>query len=315
MLTIVMYHYVRDPARTRYPDIKALRTDEFELQLDHVARTFEVVSLRDVLSAVTADSSLPENACLLTFDDGLADHHETVFPRLRERGMTGTFFPAGLPLTERVVLDVHKIHYILAATDEASIVATLFEQLERMRASRRLPSAEELRSAYERGDRFDTPEVTLIKASLQFGLAADVRAELVDSLFDTYVEDAEEDLARDLYLGIPELREMIRGGMEVGGHGWTHRWLGKLSCDEQAEEIRRTVGLLEHIQGSPLSDWTMCYPYGSYNAHTLNLVRECGARLGLTTNPGAVLRLDRPLELARLDTIDLPPRGCADGRA
>jgi hypothetical protein len=37
-LTIVMYHFVRDLARSRYPAIKALTVDAFRGQLDYLAR-------------------------------------------------------------------------------------------------------------------------------------------------------------------------------------------------------------------------------------------------------------------------------------
>ena len=58
MLTIVMYHFVRDgspvPART---------TEEFERQLDHLRNAYTIVRCADVIAG-----RLPANACLLTFD-------------------------------------------------------------------------------------------------------------------------------------------------------------------------------------------------------------------------------------------------------
>jgi peptidoglycan/xylan/chitin deacetylase (PgdA/CDA1 family) len=311
MLTVVMYHYVRDLPNTRYPKIKALRTDQFELQLDHIARTYEVVALADVVQAARGGPSLPQSACLLTFDDGLADHYETVFPRLRARSMPGAFFPPGLAIVERVLLDVHKIHFILAAADDQrAVAASMLDELDRMRERRALlPTARELRAAYEHVDRFDTPEVMLIKGALQFGLPADARSELVDALYAAFVADDEHELARELYLDVAQLRELVHSGMAVGGHGWEHVWLGTLPRSQQALEIRRTVGLLEHIYESTPAGWTMCYPYGSYDQHTLELVREHGGALGLTTQPDVVCDLRRPLEIARLDTNDLPPRG------
>jgi len=311
MLTVVMYHYVRDLPNTRYPKIKALRTDQFELQLDHIARTYEVVALADVVQAAQGGPSLPQSACLLTFDDGLADHYETVFPRLRSRSMPGAFFPPGLAIVERVLLDVHKIHFILAAAhDQRAVAASMLEQLDRMRERRALlPTAQELRAAYEHEDRFDTPEVVLIKGALQFGLPADARSELVDALFAAFVPDDEHELARELYLDVAQLRELVHSGMAVGGHGWEHLWLGTLPRSQQAREIRKTVGLLEHVYESTPSCWTMCYPYGSYDEHTLELVREHGGALGLTTQADVARSLSRPLEIARLDTNDLPPKG------
>jgi hypothetical protein len=40
MLTVVMYHYVRDLPRSRYPRIKGLQTSGFDAQLDHLCSKF-----------------------------------------------------------------------------------------------------------------------------------------------------------------------------------------------------------------------------------------------------------------------------------
>ena len=55
----------------------------------------------------------------------------------------------------------------------------------------------------------------------------------------------------------------------------------------------------------------MCYPHGNYNADTLDVAGEFDCRLGLTTRPGVVADLSRPLELPRFDTTDLPCHGDA----
>ena len=81
-LTIVMYHYVRDLARSRYPGLKALTVDAFDGQLDYITRHYRVCSVRDVVAATRGEHRLPPNACLLTFDDGFLDHFTTVLPRL-----------------------------------------------------------------------------------------------------------------------------------------------------------------------------------------------------------------------------------------
>ena len=65
-----MYHYVRDGAR-----VHARTTAELEAQLDHVAENYRVVDLDTVRTR-----EWPEDACLLTFDDGLVEHLEVVAP-------------------------------------------------------------------------------------------------------------------------------------------------------------------------------------------------------------------------------------------
>ena len=51
MLTIVMYHCVRDLPRTRFPRIKGLLTEKFEGQLDYISGRYSLCSLKQVLAA------------------------------------------------------------------------------------------------------------------------------------------------------------------------------------------------------------------------------------------------------------------------
>ena len=121
-LTIVMYHYVRDLPRTRYPRIKGRTIEEFEGQLDYIQRHYTVTTTRAVIEASRGGRPLPSNACLLTFDDGFLDHYTTVFPRLLARGLSGSFYPPAVVARGGRVLDVHKIHFILAATEDLSLI-------------------------------------------------------------------------------------------------------------------------------------------------------------------------------------------------
>src|SRR5688572_25788722 len=122
MLTIVMYHYVRDLPRSRFPEIKALLTREFDQQLDYITARYTVCSLGEVVKAIRGGAALPHDACVLTFDDGFIDHYLTVFPRLVSRGIVGSFFVPAQPVLEHRVLDVHKIHFILAAATDHDLL-------------------------------------------------------------------------------------------------------------------------------------------------------------------------------------------------
>src|SRR5262249_13521178 len=106
---------------------------------------------------------------------------------------------------------------------------------------------------------------------------------------------------------VEQLREMTEAGMHVGGHGGSHRWLDRLSGDEQRHEISESGRLLAAIGSDNASHFTFCYPYGGYNADTLALLRARTCQAALTVLPElASVERDRMLELPRLDTNDLP---------
>ena len=117
-VTIVMYHYVRDLAHSRYPEIKGLPIDKFKEQIAYLKRHYTPISAYDLMDAVESKSELPPKAVLLTFDDAYRDHFSEVFPVLDKENIAGCFFPPAKCLLESRVLDVNKIHFILACVPD-----------------------------------------------------------------------------------------------------------------------------------------------------------------------------------------------------
>ena len=74
-VNIMMYHYVRDLKASRYPEIKGLDYKSFQEQTLWLKKHFEIIKIEDLIAAYDEQTSLPENAALLTFDDGYIDHY------------------------------------------------------------------------------------------------------------------------------------------------------------------------------------------------------------------------------------------------
>ena len=191
--TIVMYHYVRDLSRSRYPDINALTVEEFRYQLDYLESEYSFITIDDLRSALLDDESLPENAALLTFDDGFADHYETVFPILKQREIQGAFFPPVDPIENNTVLDVHKIHTVLAQreTDE-QLLDTVLNLLEQYQEQFGLKPPNEYYDELAEEGRWDPEEIVFIKRLLQHALSEQARGTILDDLFDQYLSVDEE---------------------------------------------------------------------------------------------------------------------------
>lgn len=313
-VTIVMYHFVRDLARSRFPQIKGLSTGDFCGQLDFLGRHYQVVSADDVIRAARGEDDLPDRALLLTFDDGYADHFDVVLPMLEERRWPGCFFPPAQAVLESRVLDVNKIHFILAAaSDPKEIVAAVFEAVAREGPARRLPAPEAYWSQVAHPGRYDSAEIIFVKRMLQRELPADLRTSVTDALFRKFVTQDENGFAAELYMSLEQLRTMHRSGMCVGSHGYNHSWLNALNAEQQRAEIERSLSFLDQV-GVASHDWVMCYPYGAWNATLLEMLPAYGCALGLTVEVAvADLGVHQPLTLPRLDTNDLPTRATANG--
>jgi peptidoglycan/xylan/chitin deacetylase (PgdA/CDA1 family) len=313
-LTIVMYHYVRDLARSRYPGIKGRTIEEFEGQLDYLRTHYTVTTTRAVVEASRGGHPLPPNACLLTFDDGFLDHYTVVFPRLLARGLSGSFYPPAVVAAGGRVLDVHKIHFILAATaDREALARRVIELIDACRRDVEMPATEALKLEHWSASGVgDDAETAFVKRVLQKDpVPESIRARIVHALFVERVGVDEAVLARELYMDLPQLRAMVRSGMEVGGHGVGHVWLDQADADARRREIHGTRDFLADVHGDAPTDWVMCYAYGAHDEASRRLVSEAGAALGLTTEKGIARDLRTPLQLPRLDTNDLPVRADA----
>jgi len=307
-VTIVMYHYVRDLARSRFPAIKGLSMGRFCRQLDYIQSRYTPITAEDLLEALSCPNrDLPPNAILLTFDDGYSDHFDNVFPVLDARGIRGCFFPPAQAILDHKVLDVNKIHFTLAAVpDPAALLDEVFASLEEFRTEFALKSNEVYLSTVAAESRYDTREVTMLKRLLQRELPEPVRAEIVRRLFARHVTADEEAFACELYLSLDQIACLRRHGMHIGSHGYAHTWLNHIAPDAQALEIDRSLDFLQKL-GVPTDAWSMCYPYGGFDDSLLQVLRDRQCQLGFTVearvaDPDA----DDRLTLPRIDTNDLP---------
>jgi peptidoglycan/xylan/chitin deacetylase (PgdA/CDA1 family) len=306
-LTIVMYHYVRDLERSRFPAIKGLSLERFRRQLDYIGSRYTPVTVEAVLASMEGTARLPENAILLTFDDGYSDHFANVFPLLDARGIQGCFFPPAQAILEHRVLDVNKIQFVLASVlDAVALLDKVFATLPEFSSDYDLKTREAYLGSITEQHRYDLREVTVLKRLLQRELPEPVRAEIVRRLFAEHITADEAAFAAELYISVEQIDCLRRHGMHIGSHGYTHVWLNSIPAPAQAEELDRSLAFLRRFGVTP-DNWTICYPYGGFNETLLEQLRPRHCRLGFTVEARvAQIGGDDPLTLPRLDTNDLP---------
>ena len=314
-LYISMYHYTRYIKNSRYPAIKGLELEDFKRQLDFFEENFNIITMEEVIEAVLKRRKLPEKALLLTFDDGYIDNYTVALPLLVERGLQGSFFIPAKPLVKGGLLEVNRIHFILARGNEKDIVKDILDYSlkikEKLSKELNIADRDILKELYKRyavSNGRDSIDTSFIKKMLQEVLPAKNRTEIIDILFDKYVEVSEEVLANELYVNKTQLKVMKKLGMFIGVHGYEHNHLALLTEEEQKKDLEKALSVMGEFIDEDA--WVMNYPYGSYNETTLRLIKSRGAVLGLTTKRGiADIKPDSALELARFDCNDFPPKG------
>lgn len=307
-LYISMYHYTRDLMHSRYPDIKGLDKSLFRQQIEFMKNHFHIVTMEQVIAAVGGRYELPDRSLLLTFDDGYADNYTFAFPVLEEYGVQGSFFIPGKTFATHQLLDVNKIHYILASADINKLTEDVKKEMDYYRGMEYdYAPTDELFHEYAVANRFDAKETIFVKRMLQTVLPEKLRNTISSNLFEKYVGISEEKLAYELYMTKEQIRTLKRHGMFIGFHGYDHYWMGNLSPEQLRKDVDMALETLDEFIDRKC--WAANYPYGDYNQEVLEYIKSQGACVGFTTEVRAAeIGVDPALELPRLDCNDFPPK-------
>jgi len=92
---ILMYHYLSHPpaGANKYRVDLSVTPERFAQQLDYLAGAgYHVITLDDLVFALTQGRPLPPKPVILTFDDGYEDFYQNAFPILQAHHMTAIVF-------------------------------------------------------------------------------------------------------------------------------------------------------------------------------------------------------------------------------
>ncbi|WP_345993682.1 polysaccharide deacetylase family protein [Sulfurimonas sp. HSL-1716] len=306
-LTVVMYHYVRDLKNSKYPNIKGLDLKLFREQIMFFKKHYRFITMEELIFSMENQKELPPKSILLTFDDGYIDHYKNVFPVLAENKVQGSFYIPAKTVCENKVLDVNKIHFILASqVDTIKIVDTIKEQLNIYRDEYGLDSFEYYYNKLACANRFDDKDVVFVKRLLQVELDEEVRYKITDFLFSLFLNKDEQEFSDELYMSRSNIKEMLKEGMHIGCHGYDHYWWNKLSKKKLEQDLTSSLSFLQEV-GVDIDNWTACFPYGSYSNEAVDILAKLNCKAAFTTDVDvADLSVGSRLLIPRLDTNDFP---------
>ena len=87
-----------------------------------IKEKYKFITVVDIINACVFGGEMPRKSVLLTFDDAYLDHYLNVFPILNEYGIQGCFYVPVKAITKHEVLDVNKIHFVLAACKDKQVL-------------------------------------------------------------------------------------------------------------------------------------------------------------------------------------------------
>ena len=244
-----------------------------------------------------------KKSILLTFDDGYRDHFEYVFPFLKKQDVSAVFYPPIMCVKNKSVLDVNKIHFILEKEENRDrILNLIFLYVKKiLNKNPQQIGIDKINLL----DRYDDKKTILIKRLLQNHLPLPYRKKITDMIFKDIVNYSEEEFSKILYMNKNNLLELYKNNFSIGSHGYNHYWWEKINKNEQEMEIKKSINYFKKIKVFD-KNFSVCYPYGSYNLQTLNLLKKYKIKFALTTKVGSISEknIKRVYELPRFDTND-----------
>lgn len=300
--TIVMYHYVRSVHNSIIGGLKVLDVDNFYSQLKFLNKEYDIIDHIDFHNFLFLNQKLPSKPMLLTFDDGYLDNYRYVFPVLQELNLKASFYIPNY-FENRKLLDVNAIQILLTKEDQHEEYILFIKNY--MKNNLSDLKYENILSEISFNSRFDSDIVVIIKKLLQHILPEINRKEIISKLLEKYFDYDMEKLFEEFYCNKMQINLMIKSGMHVGGHGVRHYWLNNLNLDDQIKEIEGSLLFLNSLHTQPF--YSFCYPFGGYNAITIDLLKKYGFKYSFTTRVGDfTLDKSNRYEIPRFDTNDFP---------
>jgi len=299
---IINYHYCHPRGSNGFKGLKGIEPDNLERQIQRLSREFQFASVSDLLNP---DIDISQPVAVLTFDDGLKDFYNYVFPVLKRWKVPATVYCSTAPLINASLLNMHRIHLLLGALGQKEFRRRFERLLDHYKDSCALetPSVPVFDKLYPRDDE-DTRK---FKKLLNFQLPHTVLSPILKSLFKQ-AYGSEKEIVERFYMTLDEIKEIKNEGFDIGIHTHNHHILSHLDIHQQKEEITTAVDYLrEQIN---LETIHVAYPYGvpgTWNNSTKRLMKDLGYQAGLTLGRRIVKPKDLydRWEIPRYDVNDI----------
>lgn len=268
-LLALTYHRIGSAAGCEYDaGVYSAHADSFCEQVDFLRRHYPVLTLDEALAALKRPSGLRTSSILLTFDDGYRDNYSVAFPLLKSMGVQATFFlPTCLVGTNALAWWDQIAYTVRHARRYRFRVAENMQEIDLTRMNADQAIMRILRWFKSDGPARPAALVTAVAAACD----GPVRQCAPDPQFVSW----------------EEAKEMLEGGMALGSHTHSHRLLGRLTPEEQMEDVVQSRDVFRQKLG--VAPRVIALPCGSSSLETPSILARAGYEAAFTTRCGVNL--------------------------
>ena len=274
----IMFHHFHDN-RIHIKSQGSIDKDDFYKMINFIGRNNILDA--DVFYEKLKNNKLKSNEVCLTFDDAIKCQIDIALPILEELKIKSFFFvytsvfqgkPDNLEFFRYFRMNYYK------NVDE--FYDSFYEVLDKD-----LKSFFEKNSIIIKDKKIKYPLYSI--SDIKFRLVRDVlltKAQYEETMFSMFKEKQfnYNDFSKKLFFQKNDLQTLDNLGHLVGLHSHSHpTLLEKLSYDEQKSEYENCLSSISDILNKPKNEIKfMSHPCGSYNADTLEILKELGIELG-----------------------------------
>jgi peptidoglycan/xylan/chitin deacetylase (PgdA/CDA1 family) len=291
-LTIITFHRILPEEQLRaypLPGI-AMTPEQMELLLVELCRFFQVGSVIEGFRAWRSGESSARPRLALSFDDGALDNFEHARPVLEKLGLRASFYIPVRNVEERRPLWHDRLGFALvrAAGAVRRVNAVDFDALLAPFGASTASFAAILPD--------DALRIAAAGVARAKQLPLEQRERSIEALAAAVGGDAVPAFAG--MMTWDQVRELHRGGHEIGSHSLSHSILPELTDDRMKQEVETSRRELSAAIAADVPSF--CYPNGSYDARVVEAVQAAGYECAVTTRWG-LNKQQPPFELARCD--------------
>ena len=251
-VAILRYHAVCGEEGYGYADPGICVTPAaFEAHARYLSANYAVLPMPEVVDRLRADSPLPANCVVITFDDGYADNLDAA-RTLHRHGICGTFFITAGCMADGAPFWPAEIRSLIGAMSAPVLELAVNDQRLRIPVG----SADERRAAVKTLNK-------LFKSN-----PIPVREQLREQVR----EAANRTLMPSPMLRWDQIAEMHRLGMTIGSHTMTHPNLPSAGLEATSQELTGSKARLERELGVPVTMFS--YPNGGAERYMTEAVQR-----------------------------------------
>ena len=257
---ILLYHRITNLETD--PQSLSVTPENFDDHLKHIRENYQLLTINDFFSHLSAGKNLPKQSVIVTFDDGYADNLLEALPVLERNNAQALFYIAtgNLNTSNEFWWDEVERHLLLPGKLPDSLQLII-------------GNSEMVFSTNTTSDKKSTYEKLL---PLLRTMTPEESKNTVFQIFEWAGRIPPRSTHRSMTFNEIELMAQS-SSVVLGAHTHSHQSLAALSNERQMSEILKSKEILEGLTGKLITHFS--YPFGTkkdYNQTTIKICEELG---------------------------------------